>query len=559
MGQSAYFESSSSTMFYAQLFTSKRGTLAKIWLAAHWEKKITKAHVFECNLETTIQEILSQVKIGLRTSGHLLVGVVRIYSRKTRYLLADCSDALVKIKVAFRPGQTDLPEDALEATFNHITLQEDFTDFDLQLPDLNTIDVVDHFSLNQCRTEDITLKETFANNYLNMGEEAHTFQGLFDQSLGVHGDCFGDEEMPVDLIDFIASTSKDARVTDFDENTPNELPATPPPTAIGVEEPVFVNPELSTSEMNMNSPNVTETTFLVHAEEGFALAPTAATPSSVKKRGKRKRKLVVDRSKELTNDVIKEHLSDTSDILTVLEIAPPTRQLMEWKENGGVKQLFSCFCLPVLHPDLKQLLPRDMSARRQRLGEEAGEQIDPEEMREQTREADVEDTADPVLDDWSLLQQSVAQDRAADTSVEPSITHAAPPPPWNTTSEESRMEVSYPEPLSEDTMFVDPSGEIGETSGVTQTLVQSSLDSQDVEDKRMTSQARKLLQMLKSQNCSPNATYSLHAICERSNRSYVAAVFFCLLVLKKQEALNLHQSAPYSDIIATPGPRFHSL
>lgn len=44
------------------------------------------------------------MKMGLRTSSHLLVGVVRIYSRKTKYLLADCSEALVKIRVAFRPG-----------------------------------------------------------------------------------------------------------------------------------------------------------------------------------------------------------------------------------------------------------------------------------------------------------------------------------------------------------------------------------------------------------------------------------------------------------------------
>jgi hypothetical protein len=33
------------------------------------------------------------------------MGVVRIYSRKTKYLLADCSDALVKIKLSFRPGR----------------------------------------------------------------------------------------------------------------------------------------------------------------------------------------------------------------------------------------------------------------------------------------------------------------------------------------------------------------------------------------------------------------------------------------------------------------------
>lgn len=45
--------------FFTQLFTSKRGPLARIWLAAHWEKKITKAHVFECNLEATIENIIS--------------------------------------------------------------------------------------------------------------------------------------------------------------------------------------------------------------------------------------------------------------------------------------------------------------------------------------------------------------------------------------------------------------------------------------------------------------------------------------------------------------------
>lgn len=46
-------------MFYTQLFTSKRGPLAKIWLAAHWERKITRTHVFECNLESTIKHIIS--------------------------------------------------------------------------------------------------------------------------------------------------------------------------------------------------------------------------------------------------------------------------------------------------------------------------------------------------------------------------------------------------------------------------------------------------------------------------------------------------------------------
>jgi len=71
-----------------------------------------------------------QVKLALRTSGHLLLGVVRIYSRKAKYLLADCNEAFVKIKMAFRPGVVDLPEENREANVAAITLQENFHDFD---------------------------------------------------------------------------------------------------------------------------------------------------------------------------------------------------------------------------------------------------------------------------------------------------------------------------------------------------------------------------------------------------------------------------------------------
>lgn len=77
-----------------------------------------------------------QVKIALRTSGHLLLGVVRIYSRKAKYLLADCNEAFVKIKMAFRPGMVDLPEENREAAVHAITLPEVFHDFDANVPDL---------------------------------------------------------------------------------------------------------------------------------------------------------------------------------------------------------------------------------------------------------------------------------------------------------------------------------------------------------------------------------------------------------------------------------------
>lgn len=48
--------------------------------------------------------------MALRTSGHLLLGVVRIYHRKAKYLLADCNEAFIKIKMAFRPGKKNWQE-----------------------------------------------------------------------------------------------------------------------------------------------------------------------------------------------------------------------------------------------------------------------------------------------------------------------------------------------------------------------------------------------------------------------------------------------------------------
>lgn len=36
--------------------------------------------------------------------------------------------------------------------------------------DTSNIDVVDHFSLNQCRSEEITLKEDFGSGFLNLAD-----------------------------------------------------------------------------------------------------------------------------------------------------------------------------------------------------------------------------------------------------------------------------------------------------------------------------------------------------------------------------------------------------
>ena len=74
-------------MFFTENFIlSKQGPLARIWLAAHWDKKLTKAVVFDTNLENACDSVVNpEVKLALRTSGHLLLGVVKIYNKKIKY------------------------------------------------------------------------------------------------------------------------------------------------------------------------------------------------------------------------------------------------------------------------------------------------------------------------------------------------------------------------------------------------------------------------------------------------------------------------------------------
>ncbi|KAF3480320.1 double-strand-break repair protein rad21 [Arthroderma uncinatum] len=88
-------------MFYSETLLSKTGPLARVWLSANLERKLSKSHILQSDIESSVNAIVDQgqAPMALRLSGQLLLGVVRIYSRKTRYLLDDCNEALMKIKM----------------------------------------------------------------------------------------------------------------------------------------------------------------------------------------------------------------------------------------------------------------------------------------------------------------------------------------------------------------------------------------------------------------------------------------------------------------------------
>jgi N terminus of Rad21 / Rec8 like protein len=91
-------------MFYSSLILTKKGPLAKVWLAAHWgDKKLNRPQIFGTDITQVVDSIVAPpVPLALRMSGHLLLGVVRIYSRKVKYLMQDAHEAMLKINSAFR-------------------------------------------------------------------------------------------------------------------------------------------------------------------------------------------------------------------------------------------------------------------------------------------------------------------------------------------------------------------------------------------------------------------------------------------------------------------------
>ncbi|XP_049673466.1 double-strand-break repair protein rad21-like protein 1 [Accipiter gentilis] len=569
-------------MFYMHLLINKRGPLAKIWLAAHWQKKLTKAHIFECNLESTVEKIISpKFTIALRTSGHLLLGVVRIYHRKAKYLLADCSEALTKMKTAFRPGLVDLPEENFEAAYQSITLPEEFHDFEIPLPDLNAIDVAEHFTLNQSRAEDITLTEDYESNILlcdrNFDEEQDALrkQNFFDGSILTSGnslvadhnsasvngdksavredtycfehDCFGDEEDAADMIEILLRDEQndlEKDILDMEEERPlsQDLP----------ENSTAIESNCADTTIEEASHLRNETILFLNEEEGFVLEPVDDTAVTQRKKKKRKRNLLVDVEKELSCNTIYNQLKNCADILATLDLAPPTKKTMMWKKSGGVDKLLSHATQPVVHAELQMLFAKCFKSHRFKMRRNG---IQRESEMEETRKE--QDTTEMlIVEEPSYLQES------AHSETERKIRNDL----FMLTSQNNRNETddNCGETIQDGMAFSESSslatnslGHQAETqqAELTNELKRNGKDSEEIRWSKRTLQLLKTLQHLKRSGV---RSFSFRELCRKNNRKEAVAKFYILLVLKKQSAIELSQSAPFADITATLGPMFNA-
>ncbi|XP_023231715.1 double-strand-break repair protein rad21 homolog [Centruroides sculpturatus] len=673
--------------------------------------------------------------MALRTSGHLLLGIVRIYSRKAKYLLADCNEAFIKIKMAFRPGVVDLPEENREAAVATITLPEVFHDFDTAMPDIN-IDMEAPLTLNQSRAEDITLKEDYGSltlmtddgfgdmgfddpemardatnidegfdhaslllgedknkekpddtnnmsqnisnhsipaNKLNMsldaplkddgfggpvgegllvGDAGGLFEstGLFDDAPLGHvpldsnadhvmqndhhllqddknkqNDSDDDDDVYGDMgpASFGAPSGPsspdsvvglDGRVPDLDVGNSGSSAMPPPPPPLEMPPPSHQEP-----------PVADQTTLIQNEEETFALAPldTTVIQGTEKTKTKRKRKLIVDEVKNISGEEMKSQLSDTSDIVTTLDLAPPTKRLMHWKETGGVEKLFALSGHPILSRALSKLYQRHLTTKavdneefgveedKMELDAEA-EQAREEELsglaRKRKRDAHPEEEIprleyskqdmslthslsklpettfnpiDIVSDQVSLPMQIPPlqeQEEPVDLfppQVEQQQLHSLPlveepimpPPPvpdlepvqsnviMKEQEQNPKQNVQQEIELNHKPTMIDDDEDYGAPASVGPPEEQLADETyEQFEERILNKRTAHMMHIIRNRlECDHEINFK--EIVKSNRRKQVAQKFYTFLVLKKQQAIELHQEEPYGELIITRGPK----
>ncbi|WAR17948.1 RAD21-like protein [Mya arenaria] len=562
-------------MFYAHFVLTKKGPLARIWLAAHWDKKLTKAHVFETNIDSSVEAIMKpKVKLALRTSGHLLLGVVRIYSRKAKYLLADCNEAFVKIKMAFRPGVVDLPEDNREANVAAITLQENFHDFDA-LEDLHDLDMTAQFStVNQSRPEEITMKEDLT-----------TISFVGDDNFG-DVDFDGRELLRDANFDehYMKSPRVDLDVAPMHDHSSTLLAETSTAQPMDMMMTTTMMQTVLAVLLQMNSLD------LIHGGNLFEDTPAVpeipvATPAPVQKppgvgeRRKRKRKLIVDEQQGIPSETMKLQLSDTTDIVTTLDLAPPTKKLMHWKETGGFEKLFALPGNAIVSKSILKLFKRGSKTRAVEEVED-GERLEleaAEVMREEDRSATEKSkigmsTIRPEIStimEESLILDTSKRSRRSDRTI-----------PEMPTPKSPRLSAAAPEPQDVSDIFgqsvLEPQMDMPEMPSLIQPHFEedgppsiapfSSFgadveggdqmpETEEQEEQRWTKRTEQMQHTL-DQGFRYTDELSFKDMGRKLNRKQVTSKFYTLLVLKKHKVVTVSQDEPFGDILIGKGPKF---
>ncbi|KAJ2674222.1 sister chromatid cohesion protein 1 [Coemansia sp. RSA 1085] len=514
-------------MFYAEAILSKKGPLAKVWLAAHLERKLTKTQLLQASIPSSVGAIIGHdhgPPLALRLSGQLLLGVARIYARKARYLLEDCSEALVRIKMAFRPGAADITSDAVVATHNSITLPEALTEFDILLPSAVRVpgSNVEAFT---SRLQDITLAE----QQFDISAVAR------DAAAGGAGgglDLLGhDDDFKLDLDDdFVLSPAPQQLAEPSFDGSALE-PEVARDAMQGLND--SIRPEnVSLFEKDMgaeesmlrldmdNEPNTQEAALQVAEAEVLGAVPAAAAVAArpIKRRRLNLSELVTSTS--LSSNEVRARLGDATDTVRGPTYLPATRtaKLDEMSASAVASRFLDSsgpFATLFAHDGLDQQVPTAL-----------GDEAEPEfsfQIEDELRFED-EPEAEALQPEILLADKSIEQ---LEKMEEESLVMAEQQQTGLRLFAETEQEATVTTSHSKSTIrAIHILNEAAESAGV------------PASDTATASNATN--------------TLSYMDVVKEARRDDAVKLFFELLVLKTKDIIDVAQPAPYEDMMIVP-------
>lgn len=335
-------------MFYSENVLTRKGPLANIWLAAHWDRKLTKSQIVHTNIQSSVDEIVKGAlpPMALRLSGQLLLGASRIYWRKARYLLEDCSETLDRLKLNFKTdAQVDLPLEQSRAPLASITLSTNYTattnNLMLPEPELDLDEILNMVATQPAglvagADKENAMKEKFSLNKAFSGDkhpagdaysamtaandsllQAFPMSEDFEIETGRRLTDLSGLNMSRDTNPFVSRDSSAFNLLDDSIEagrrelsvtsalSPMRLPGKMDENAVSSPLPQFDDGTWDDA-MPLGSPLV--------AAEGPAFN-TPPKPAKASTAGAKKRKVALDEVTELSSTQIQKQVKDTSDIL----------------------------------------------------------------------------------------------------------------------------------------------------------------------------------------------------------------------------------------------------
>ncbi|KAL2246650.1 UNVERIFIED_CONTAM: Sister chromatid cohesion 1 protein 3, partial [Sesamum indicum] len=331
-----------------------------------------------------------EVPIALRMSGHLLLGVVRIYSKQVDYLYEDCNGVRNTINRVFTSVNVNLPDDAKHAPFHAITLPEKFELDSLELDDYDKDLCEDSYLKSK---DEITLSEqipTGQDQYVVIRVDEYDFRASsFMEDNSRSGPVPMEEDIPLPVeVDSTAGSENPSppnQLAADDGNIGNSSPQDLPSIEIMRDArhgfdfnnspilPDRVDPDKFLEEQiikdKVNCTPVTEEVLLpddrfsspqnheeqhslrhldspmlfVHQSPEMEIQPTPPVAQRIVR--KRKRKQYFDKSPVLSNKHVKKALDDTNDTRRNRRNCPLS-SLAIFKQN--MRFYYSAGCCPAL-------------------------------------------------------------------------------------------------------------------------------------------------------------------------------------------------------------------